>query len=203
MMYGAASGTNQPIFHMFPSQSNIGDPYASYGMWFKGPDSIYYMWSSGGNQVASSPNVALSSRYLTPLQFALVMDGDNGLAVGYDGAKRVQVTGPSSGLVTTMTYTNPMLLMGGALAGDGLSATGNCVNVLGAIWNRSLQPSELAWLDVEPYTFINPPAPKILYFPFPVAAAPSGLAGVTIPHSKVGLSDPSLNDGVNVSITGG
>ena len=126
--------------------------------------------------------------------------------------------GGSSASGQGMLWLNGRPVATGALAGSAATSGNLCVGcrpfpgaqgglhgsvAVAMVWNRLLQPSEMAWLYDEPFAmFTAPGSPGMRYLPS-IAAPPTGAAGVTIPHSKVGLSDPDLVAGVSNSITGG
>ena len=50
---------------------------------------------------------------------------------------------------------------------------------MACVWNRALTVPELQWLQVEPYAFITPPGPPILYFDLGASSIPSPPAPMT------------------------
>lgn len=96
--------------------------------------------------------------------------GTRGMSITQNG---IEVAVSGTAVTRTATTTNAFSLDG--LGGDELLLPGSdaCVVGPGVVWNRELSLEERVWLNAEPYAFIAPPAPRILYFgPFSPPAAP-------------------------------
>lgn len=100
----------------------------------------------------------LSSRYFMPAQFVgTSRTGDQRL---YDGPHLI---GSGTQAYTAFSYPAATFLQNGSLQVVASRYT-NAVTIQGCIWDRVLRPEEVAWLAVEPYAFIAPPGPKVIYF---------------------------------------
>ena len=111
-----------------------------------------------------------------------------GVAVGgamllYGDGRRLNGNGVSGPPTITVSTAG--------IGGDTISGTGGTF-ACGPqyIWKRPLAPSEMAWLHIEPYAFIQPPAPTILYFDMVGPAGASGFAGLANVTRKLGLTAP-------------
>lgn len=98
---------------------------------------------------------------------------DSSLTAPADGIRRIHAVtvSPSTSTVyvgtksASQAYAAPSFSWGGGGAigtdtFDTAARNTRGVYYLAAMWNRALTASEIAWLNVEPYAFINPPAPR-------------------------------------------
>lgn len=106
----------------------------------------------------------------------------------YGQAISLGFTYHNSGSGTWNTFSNGALLTtgnpGGAVNLSGSTytlsdtnasaGTPNMLTTMVVAWNRPLSPDEMAWIGKEPYAFIAPPGPKILYID--LAPPPPGTA---------------------------
>ncbi len=99
----------------------------------------------------------------------------------YDGAnQRVFLNGIQQGATTAqswgaITSTNLGWWVGGRHSAGTTSFAGTMYHT--AWWNRCLRVEEVEQLAAEPYAFITPPGPKILYFDLSTSSGPSNVTG--------------------------
>lgn len=88
------------------------------------------------------------------------------------GAKTIYVDGLPRGASSTSGSFTGFTTAG--IGGDAITGnSGAATYGPQCFWRRALQPSEMEWLQAEPFAFILPPAPKILYFDLSTPAAPA------------------------------
>ena len=101
--------------------------------------------------------------------------GTNNIAIAVDG--RVVASG---NLAATHSASVAGNVVTGAASGGGGTGV-NCAVLAVYAWSRPLAAEELAWLYVEPYAFLTPPAPRVSYFAFGTVTLPTITATATLP----------------------
>lgn len=178
LILGAATnvGNNPPLIAMAYDNAG-GSPFISYGIHRTADtNSMFAAWNNGGF-LSASYAAALASRLMTPVQFVLTINGDDAKVTLYDGAK----IAATSATASTISYSATAMLTVSRHVTDG-TAMCNTVTHEAVVWNRALTAAEVALLAIEPYGFITPPGPKILYFSVAgpvVTNAPAGVAAAT------------------------
>lgn len=104
------------------------------------------------------------------LRMSASYDRSTGTHLYYRGTQQATNSGNTS---VTFVAPGQVPTIGNTGTGDTLAPIGFLDGGVGYayIWHRSLTASEHAWLAAEPYAFIAPPGPKILYFGFGATAS--------------------------------
>lgn len=149
-----------------------GDGSRELAIWFDASANWQYCALGGSTGSLGAQNVGVSISATVPLFYDMVFafghhtDGDGGAAY-------------KNGVVVMPLRVIAAANWGTAGAGTGLTLARGDVNHSTIvydqiqIWNRYLRPEEAAWLAAEPYAFVIPPGPEILYFDLGVAVGPT------------------------------